>query len=105
MGWFSGRWLCGNEECKEMFDEIVDSELKDSVLDCPECGLQTAKRVPFANITKASYVDGNNRFSEIKERRKLQVAERMARRAGDADAQRDIKKELSNYIKPSVPKG
>lgn len=102
MGWYSGRWKCGNEECAAIFDEIVDSALKDEILDCPECGLQTATRIPYFNTLKASYLDGNNRFAEIKERRKLQVAERRERRAGNVEAQKEAQKALSNYIKPGV---
>lgn len=100
MGWASERWLCSNEQCGAIFDEIVDRDLRDSVLDCPECGLQTAKRIPFANITKSSFVDGCNRFADIKARRRLQVQERKARRSGDSQARAEIQKELKNYIKP-----
>lgn len=102
MGWFSARWKCQNEECGSIFDETVASELRDIALDCPDCGLQSAVRIPFASVltskTAKSYLDGNNRFGEIKERRKLERAERAARNAGDADTRAEIKKELTRFV-------
>ena len=68
MSWASERWLC--KDCKKMWDEIVRRSERDEPLDC-DCG-SIAFRIPFANITKASFVDGNGRFDKIRARRNLE---------------------------------
>ena len=89
--WYSARWKC--KECDQIWDEIVDSKFKDHPLDCA-CG-GTAVRIPFANITKATYVDGSNRFSSVKKRRSLEREVRRNIDKGDLGSAAAAKTELN----------
>jgi hypothetical protein len=83
--------------CKDCeFEEILllDREEKESKheAECPQCGGVMVRRVT-ANITKVSYIDGNGRFNEIREQRKIQRAWKDARRKKNLSDQIEIKKE------------
>lgn len=82
-------------ECGHIWDELIDpGKWDDKDHPCPACGEEKGVRIPFANIAQASYPDGTtNRFADIKERRKLEIAARKARRAGNKSEESALLKE------------
>lgn len=89
MAWKSIDIRC--EECGSLWDDIVDSTEVDNKFQCPECGKQSGSRTISApNFTKASYVDGTNRFKDLKEISKLKIE----RAKSDHKNRKGIEKEI-----------
>lgn len=90
------RWITYDYKCSQC-DSITTELVERS--DVPEhipcvCG-GSANRTLSANITRVSYVDGNDRFKYAKEKRALDKLAREARKAGNKEEAARIKQEIS----------
>jgi hypothetical protein len=59
-------------ECDLVTTEFYKYEARPEEVECAVCGTRTAKyKIAMPGITRASYVDGTNRFQDAKEAAKL----------------------------------
>lgn len=91
MSWVTHDYVC--EKCETRKIEMVPRHEVPQEIQC-YCG-GTMKRSLWINQTRVSYVDGTSRWGDVKTQRKLQLAERKARLAGNKDEQKRIKAEIS----------
>lgn len=61
-------YLCS--QCKNVDTMLVDTKDRDLVYKCTQCG-GDSHRTMYANITRASYLDGNNRWKSVREMREI----------------------------------
>ena len=69
MGWESLAFRC--RQCQGVEEVIIDRTERDNPRICPECGGESI-RMLWANITRASYIDGTKRWGGVREARKLE---------------------------------
>lgn len=69
MGWESLAFRC--RQCKNVEEVVIDRTERDIPRPCPVCGGE-AIRMLWANITRASYIDGTKRWTGVQEARKLE---------------------------------
>ncbi len=90
-------WITFDHRCRDCGEtapvlhdrtEVVD------VVPCQLCGTGTADRIISANITQASFVDGNGRWDSIRERRVVEKQMKKAQRLGKRDDVKRLKVEL-----------
>lgn len=100
MGYKTFDYRCGDCEFTETL--LLDRDEQESKLtaQCPQCdGIMV--RVPWINTTKASFIDGNNRFAEHKEIRKIDKEFKKARRNKDRTVMAAANKEKAERIERS----
>jgi hypothetical protein len=95
MSFINDRFRCQSEVCGFEDDVLQRRSERAEWLACPECKATTFKRVPWANVTAATYVDGTRRFSDIKAHRELERDMRRARRKRRRDEVKEIKAEMA----------
>jgi hypothetical protein len=66
---------------------------------CPSCGEQSLRRMLAAPNVRtrqsASYIDGTKRFGTVRESNQLKRLYSAAKKAGDKETMKDVKKEQS----------
>lgn len=81
--------------CDHRWDDLVERELlyPDSRFYCPECSEPAGERAISApHSTKASYVDGTKRFTDLKEAAKLNKQKAVSKGETKKELAREIKK-------------
>lgn len=98
MAWKSFRFRCGvsydpDVGCGHIWDDLIQHDQLDVPIECPTCGAVAGNRIPYANIATASFVDGTNRFQDIKTMRELDKITSKANKAGDKETAKKAKQE------------
>lgn len=69
--------------CESLFvlNRLYSERDNNEEVECPECGKKSCERVyaSFPGVTRASFIDGNNRFAALKTEAKLRTARAEAR--------------------------
>lgn len=91
------KWITFDYKCADCGATSIEMVDRNDVPDAVPCACgSTANRQLTANITRVSYVDGNDRFRYAKEKRALDKMKRAARKAGQQDEVARISQEISN---------
>jgi len=69
MSYFSASFTCSN--CNHHWEDLIPRSQKDEEHPCPNCAAGVTRNFEVSKHTRASYVDGNNRFRDAKEAAKL----------------------------------
>lgn len=95
--WITFDYRCN--DCESVTTELMErSDVKD-IIECA-CGGRSSKQLT-ANITRVSYVDGNDRWRYVKEKRALDKLAREARKSGDSDQAAYIRQEIDTVKQAS----
>lgn len=82
MGLISIDILCSS--CSHAWHDIVEREIQQGPHECPECGnVAGEKQISAPMVLRASYPDGNRRFSDMKEAAKLKRERAVTRKEDD----------------------
>jgi hypothetical protein len=85
--------------CGHTHDDLIDRAHRDEWHTCPACGEQSMRRMLAAPNVRtrqsASYIDGTKRFGTVRESNQLKRLYSEAKKAGDKQTMKDVKKEQS----------
>lgn len=90
--WISRDHYC--DACGHTTIALHDRAAETDLVPCESCG-EPARKVISANITQASYVDGNGRLNHLREQRAVEREFKKARRQGRKDDVKRLRKELT----------
>ena len=79
------------EKCENEFEALAKEK---EVVECPQCGNPAIKIFKKSSITVASFRDGCNRWSSLKERSKLEDKLVDANYSNDKETVKKLKEEI-----------
>ena len=86
-------------DCGSQHDEMRDYEDRDNPATCDQCGSLAERVYTAPNITRASFVDGKRRFTDIKTANQLKKQKSAARGRGDRVEEKKLNQEIKKVEK------
>ena len=85
--------------CDLKSDRLIERDKVDEPQFCDTCEHQLSKTISAINVPRATYVDGQRKFKNLKEKHQLRKEKAAARQSLDIKSEKKINKEMSKLNK------